>query len=293
VIVSRPPFVVVAESNSTRAARYEEAVRSIRLAVRTVGNGDDALALMLRTPSPALLLANALLPRIDGASVVRHMRAVHVNVPAILLGGSPQLLARLLRLRIPNTEVFTTYVDREELRAAISRMVAPSIEGTSTSDGATPDRLAPTEPLNRGGGSEALIRESSRVERGGSRLSVALFGVDGFERINEQYGREVADQVLAEVGREIARLRRVSDTAIRWGADEFLVLLPHVGEEGARAFAERVRSALALVELPSLDGVSVSFGTAEMRAGDSIQDTIGLADQLLYRAKATGRKNAG
>jgi PleD family two-component response regulator len=54
-----------------------------------------------------------------------------------------------------------------------------------------------------------------------------------------------------------------------------------------------VRSALALVELPSLVGVSVSFGTAEMRTGDSIQDTIGLADQLLYRAKAAGRKSAG
>ena len=465
--MSPPALVVIAESNLARAERYERIVRSLWLAVRTVGNGDDALALVRRTPSPVLLLANAVLPRVDGASVVRHMRTAQIQVPAILLGGSPQLLERLRALGIPDTEVFSTDADQQELRAAVSRLVARSIEGTSTNDGVPAEswvqkhlqrlateltttfdvpiaiaqatiggqaavgvgirpqpmlpvgrrfldwpvvkqaldtrdlfvvpniaenpflhdeglRPAPapllggiavmpmidgtgqivgaaalldvlplmltahelhgfsaqvravtaelentlaakaaehqlrffrqeleqgqadssariaalsevvikdvlTGLLNRRGGSEALVRESARVDRGGSRLSVALFDVDQFKRINDQYGHAVGDQALAEVGRVIAGLQRASDIAIRWGGDEFLVLLPNIDEEGARAFAERVRSALARVQFPNVWGVSISVGTTEMTVGESIQDTIGRADQLLYKAKAASR----
>ena len=248
-------------------------MRSLRLAVRSVVTGDKALAAVLGTPSPALLLANALLPRVDGASVVRHMRAAQINVPAILLGDNPGLLARLRDLRLPHTEIFSTDVDREELRAAISRMAAPAIEGgLSTRDN-----------------SEPLFRESSRPEKGGSRLSVVLLEVDQLTRINDQYGHAVGDRMLAEVERVIAGLQRASDIAIRWEGDAFLVLMPDVDEKEACGFAERVRSALALVQLPNGLVVSVTVGTAEMTGGESIQDVIGRADQLLYRAKAAGR----
>ena len=247
-------------------------MRSLRLAVRSVVTGDKALAAVLGTPSPALLLANALLPRVDGASVVRHMRAAQINVPAILFGDNPELLARLRDLRLPRTEIFSTDVDREELRAAISRMAAPAVEGLSTRDN-----------------SEPLFRESSRPEKGGSRLSVVLLEVDQLTRINDQIGHAVGDRMLAEVERVIAGLQRASDIAIRWEGDAFLVLMPDVDEKEACGFVERVRSALALVQLPNGLVVSVTVGTAEMTGGESIQDVIGRADQLLYRAKAAGR----
>ena len=134
------PLVIIAESNLARAERYEETVRSLGLAVHTVGNGDDALALVRRTPAPALLVANAVLPRVDGASVVRLMHEAHISVPSILLGGSPQLLTRLRGLGISDTEVFSTDVDPQELRAAVSRMVGPSIDGAS-------NEIAPPESM--------------------------------------------------------------------------------------------------------------------------------------------------
>jgi diguanylate cyclase (GGDEF)-like protein len=117
-----------------------------------------------------------------------------------------------------------------------------------------------------------------------------LFDVDQFKRINDENGHAVGDQVLAEVGRVIAGLQRASDIAIRWGGDEFLVLLPNIDEEGARAFTQRVRSALERVQLPNVWGISISVGTTEMAVGESIQDTIGRADQLLYKAKLPPRR---
>ena len=284
-----PPFVVIAESNSTGAARYEEAVRSLGLTVSTVGNGADALALVLRTPSPALLLANALLPRVNGESVVRYMRAGQIDVPAILLGDSPQRVARLQGLRIHDTDVRSTDVDRPDLRAAVSRMVARSIERTSSTDAATSGPTVPRRVLDRGAEREALVREWARVERGGRPLGVALLSVDRLTRISDQYGQTVGDQMLAAVEDAIARCQRAGDIAIRWDADDFLVLLPNTDETQARAFADGVRSALALVRLPQALVVSVTVGTAEMTVGERLQDTIGRADELVYRAKAARR----
>ena len=124
-------------------------------------------------------------------------------------------------------------------------------------------------------------------------LGVALFSVDRFKRINEQYGPAVGDQVLAEVKHAIATSQPAGDIAIRWDADGFLVMLPNASEKQARAFAERVTSALALVPLPDALVVSVTVGTAELTAGESIQDTIGRADELLYRRKAADRNPEG
>ena len=288
-----PPFVVIAESHSAHAARYEEAVRSLGLVVATVGNGADALALVLQTPSPVLLLANALLPRVDGESVVRFMRAGQIDVPAILLGDSPELVARLRGLRIPDTAVVSTDVELPDLRAAVSRMVARSIERTSSTDAATSEPMVRRRVLDRDAGREALVREWARVERGGKPLGVALFSVDRFKRISDQYGQAVGDQVLAEVERVIARLRHSSDIAIRWDTDGVLVLLPNADETQARAFAERVRGALALVQFPHALIVSVTAGTAEMTAGEPLRDTIGRADELLYRSKGRGSQLGG
>ena len=110
-----------------------------------------------------------------------------------------------------------------------------------------------------------------------------------FKCINDQYGQAVGDQVLAEVAHTIARSQRAGEIAIRWDADGFLVLLPNADEAQARACAERVRAALALVQLPNALDLSVTVGTAEMTAGEPIQDTIGRADELLYKRRAAGR----
>ena len=214
------------------------------------------------------------------------MRAGQIDVPAILLGDSPQRVARLRGLRIHDTEVRSTDVDLPDLRAAVSRMVARSIERTSSTDAGDVRANGAETSADRGAEREALVREWARVERGGSPLGVALFSVDQFKRISDQYGQTVGDQVLAEVEHAIARSQRAGDIAIRWDADDFLVLLPNADETQARAFAERVRSALALVRLPHALVVSVTVGTAEMTAGEPLQDTIGRADELVYRSKS-------
>ena len=137
---------------------------------------------------------------------------------------------------------------------------------------------------NRRGAEEALTRELARAERDAAPLSVAMIDIDRFKGWNDRLGHAMGDQILRVVAGVLAAEARRTDTVARWGGEEFLAILP-VSQEGAQAFCERVRAALAEVG----GGVTVSAGTAEWRFGEDLAATLERADRRLYQAKAAGR----
>jgi diguanylate cyclase (GGDEF)-like protein len=154
-------------------------------------------------------------------------------------------------------------------------------------------RLALTDPVtglaNRRGGEEALAREVSRARRVGSPLSLVLFDIDRFKNINDQAGHAVGDRVLRGISDILSASQRGSDLAMRWGGEEFLVLLPDVGMSGARAFAERVRENVQNLVVAQAGPITVSAGVAELQGEEEPSAALARADASLYRAKAAGR----
>jgi diguanylate cyclase (GGDEF)-like protein len=118
--------------------------------------------------------------------------------------------------------------------------------------------------------------------------SLAVVDVDHFKQVNDQHGHLIGDEVLRAVAEVITVSIREGDLAVRYGGEEFLVVLPATPLPGAYKVAERIRRNVAHAPLPF--PVSVSVGVA---AGDPPRDTpeqvFDLADQALYRAKAGGR----
>ena len=154
-------------------------------------------------------------------------------------------------------------------------------------------RLALTDQVtglaNRRGGEEALAREVSRARRGGGTLSLVLFDIDRFKRINDESGHAVGDLVLKGISGILSVSQRGSDLAMRWGGEEFLVLLPEVGLSGARIFAERVRENVQNLAIPEAGRITVSAGVAELGTEEDPAVALARADANLYRAKAAGR----
>lgn len=154
-------------------------------------------------------------------------------------------------------------------------------------------RLALTDPVtgltNRRGGEEALAREVARARRSGSPLSLVLFDIDHFKSINDQAGHAVGDRVLRGISDILSASQRGSDLAMRWGGEEFLVLLPDVGLSGARTFAERVREHVQNLVVADAGRITISAGVAELRLDEDASAALGRADANLYRAKAAGR----
>jgi diguanylate cyclase (GGDEF)-like protein/PAS domain S-box-containing protein len=154
------------------------------------------------------------------------------------------------------------------------------------------ERLALTDPLtellNRRGGLKALTREFHRSRRAKSPLSLVLCDVDRFKVVNDTHGHATGDEMLRILARRLSSEVRGSDLVVRWGGEEFLLGLPDTSLAGARACADRVRIAVAGLEMPS-GRVTVSAGIAEVSVAEDLDHALARADASLYVAKAEGR----
>jgi diguanylate cyclase (GGDEF)-like protein len=153
-------------------------------------------------------------------------------------------------------------------------------------------RLALTDRLtglsNRHAGERALQRDAARARRAGLPFSLALLDLDNFKQVNDRHGHAVGDEILREVSQVLASTFRASDLAVRWGGDEFLVLLPDVAAKGAAIFAERARLQIEALTFRA-GNITISGGVVEMGKDESPRDALARADAQLYEAKRAGR----
>ena len=137
---------------------------------------------------------------------------------------------------------------------------------------------------------QALPLEISRSERTGGKLCALMADLDHFKRVNDRYGHQAGDILLAAFGDLLRRHTRANDVVTRFGGEEFVMLMPHTDLAHARDTAERIRAALAASPIAPLpDPVTVSIGVAELTAGEQADGLLRRIDKALYVAKAAGR----
>jgi diguanylate cyclase (GGDEF)-like protein len=140
---------------------------------------------------------------------------------------------------------------------------------------------------------ELAERERARAQRTRASLSLLLFDVDHFKRINDSHGHAAGDKVLVEIVQHTRSVIRSIDSCARLGGEEFAVLLPDTGADMALRVAERLRAGLEHPQrsTPGASGIActVSIGAATQEPGETIAAMLSRADQALYAAKAGGR----
>ncbi|HEU4456961.1 MAG TPA: sensor domain-containing diguanylate cyclase [Longimicrobium sp.] len=161
------------------------------------------------------------------------------------------------------------------------------------------DRLraqATIDPLtgchNRRGFDEILEMEIARSRRSGRSFTLALLDIDHFKKINDEFGHEVGDHALQRIGRAVRHTFRTTDSACRYGGEEFAMIFPETGKDEGLRLAERLR--LLIESLPPTAEVprplTASFGVATYPDdGRDPTELIRGADRALYQAKANGR----
>jgi diguanylate cyclase (GGDEF)-like protein len=169
---------------------------------------------------------------------------------------------------------------------------------------------ARTDPMtqlwNRGGFDEHLRHWTAVCRRYGGAVSLILLDLDAFKEINDRYGHAAGDAALVHLAGILRDSSREADLVARVGGDEFAMLLPHTGTDGAHALAERIRRQVESAPCPSpavlqRDGAAtlgrpapptlplrVSAGVSEYHAGQTPAELFDKADRALYLAKQSG-----
>lgn len=155
---------------------------------------------------------------------------------------------------------------------------------------ATTDAL--TELPNRRAADALLAVEHARALRSGTGYAAIMADLDHFKRVNDTYGHDVGDEVLAELAERLRAAVRTGDHVSRWGGEEFLLLLPEIGATGAREVAEKLRASVAEAPFSTSAGalsITISLGIALCEGEPGPASVVQQADTALYRAKQEGR----
>ncbi len=146
--------------------------------------------------------------------------------------------------------------------------------------------------MNRRAMLEHLDYQAKRFERSRTPFVLMLGDLDHFKAINDTYGHDVGDQALIGAAECLTQSVRGQDLVARWGGEELLILLPDTELETGAAVAERVREAVAAVEIvvgSARARLTISLGVAACGPGQTVNQCIKAADTALYEAKALGR----
>ncbi|MBR1694621.1 MAG: GGDEF domain-containing protein, partial [Selenomonas sp.] len=187
--------------------------------------------------------------------------------------------------------VFAAFIVRHQIkreRMLMTREAGLKQEVTQAIEKATTDNL--TKCYNRNKLEVVLAEEILRHKNEEEPFSVIMLDIDFFKRINDTYGHEVGDEVLAGFAEIIRRNIKKKDLFVRWGGEEFIILFRHCTGEEAMQIAERLRFKVEETILRKDIHITSSIGVASWHgAEDTAAKLLKRVDEALYMAKRSGR----
>lgn len=201
-------------------------------------------------------------------------------------------LLRLMEILLSKADAIYTRVDSacadvESTRSALAHLTDELVQ---TRQAIQEDPL--TGAHNRRGMDAVLLREVARARRNNNRLVLAMLDVDHFKQVNDAHGHDAGDKLLVHLSTVIRSALRESDVLVRYGGEEFLLILSDADLRGARFVVDRLRQVIAKAPL-HYEGrrieVTVSVGVAQLKEGENGQSLVLRADHALYEAKRAGR----
>ena len=146
-----------------------------------------------------------------------------------------------------------------------------------------------TKAYNRRKFDDLIANEIERANRYENRFSVLMLDIDHFKDINDTYGHIIGDEVLKEISRVVKENLRRSDSLIRWGGEEFVIIAVETTLPNALILGEKLRMLISAYNFPEVGRITSSFGVSSYRNGDSMDSLMKRVDDALYAAKKNGR----
>jgi diguanylate cyclase (GGDEF)-like protein len=303
----RSTAILLAEDDPVTRMLMTRFLKKAGYEVDAVADGTEALEHMTEHYYP-FLVTDWEMPEMDGIELCKAVRNLQLDgyVYALLLTARNAKEHIIAGLEAGADDYLVKPVHEPELIARLNtgrRILA--LEHSLRAANERNRILSVTDPLtgafNRRYMMEQLPRELERCRRYGNPLSVIMCDVDHFKQVNDVKGHSAGDDVLQQfVARMQRSIRATSDWVARLGGEEFLIVLPETGFQGAMIVAEKIRAIMTSVPFVTREGDVVatsSFGVAstELHGPDlamKSETLIRAADQCLYTSKQSGRNRA-
>jgi two-component system cell cycle response regulator len=293
-----PARVLVADDSALVRSMMRDHLMAAGYDVLEAQDGEDALA-RVRATAPDVVLLDRDMPRLDGLAVLDAMQADEATaaIPVVFVTGRATAIELAEGLGHGAHDYVRKPVEAAELVARVrSALRTRRLRDELRERNLQLESMARTDVLTgmvgRRHGATVLAEACTAAAATGESLAVVMADVDHFKHVNDHHGHAAGDVVLRAVADVMRDGLVTGETAVRWGGEEFLLVLPGCETSGALARAERLRSAVAGSPVDvggRRHGVTASLGCAILGPGETPEALVARADQALYAAKAAGR----
>lgn len=288
--VKDQPLVLILDDDVTLLMYLKEELEKIGWSVIATTHPNKAID-YFHDVSPDCLVLDIHIPQSSGLDVMQTLqeKIKKQYVPTTIISYDSDKATRLKAYRMGADDVMSKPLDMEEFVTRLERQLNHK---------RWLDRVLFVDELtgayNRKYLQEAYERLSSEALRTGANFSLVLLDLDHFKQVNDRYGHLIGDQVLTGFSSYIRSSGRTTDLLIRYGGEEFVLLMPRTGTQEAKLALERMIAQFSEMKFDSPQGeFSISFSAGVVEVTDPQlhrQYWLQAADQALYAAKKLGRK---
>jgi two-component system cell cycle response regulator len=287
------PLVLIVDDHPDNVEVLQ--VRLDALGYRTVcaPDGETALEMVANSP-PDLILLDVMMPRMDGNEVARRIKGDKSLpfIPIIMQTALDSTQSKVVGLDSGADDYVTKPINYAELQARMTAALRVKALQDKLAEMAITDAL--TGLFNRRHLDERLDEMFEHSARLHEPLAVVMFDIDHFKKVNDTYGHQVGDVVLAQFAQLLKHAARDIDKIGRYGGEEFMVLLPGTVLDAGVTFAKRARQEVETHQFEYEGGAlkcTISAGVASFPHPKvhTRQLLVKAADDALYVAKTTGR----
>ncbi len=291
--MTNSPNILLVEDEQQLRCTLEEQLGLLGFSILPVTNGVEAMAILEEKAEEIdVVVSDWMMGEMTGLQLLEKMRSEsrYRTIPFLMLTAKGFESDVLTGFNAGANDFVKKPFNLNEFIARVSNLAKNMEMQRALKELAVRDEL--TNLYNYRHFSAQLNREIERHERYGGALSLLFFDIDHFKKFNDEHGHVTGDSILHDMGKLILDSCRKVDIPCRYGGEEFAVILPGTGLEGANIFAERLRVTIEKNHFSGNEApcfVTCSFGVSECCSGENSLDFVQRVDRGLYVSKEEGR----
>ncbi len=264
--------------------------------VTTYVDAEDALG-KLRNELYDLIITDLNMPKLSGIDFIKKAKKASPKTDIVVMTGYPSVETAVECMNNGASDYLTKPLNLEYFNLIVDRLLYKRILEERAAEREYFEHIARIDGLtglyNRRYFDKLLDVEIARADRYKQSFSLIMIDIDDFKNINDNYGYQIGDNILKELASIINSFIRKTDSATRFGGEEFAIILSHTGKKCGRIFLERIINGIATSKFhgfPHKEIVTASAGLASYPDDAHTQESlIKNADNALYQAKKSGK----